>query len=92
MHKTFKVRPTEALLLSLERIVQDQADMVEFKKIAVKVAIDFLLENNLTDDQSQTMFSHVERLVISTTMDELNKNFEMAEKDAESIIGNNYLS
>ena len=92
MHKTFKVKPTEELLLALERIVQNQVDMVEFKKIAVKVATDFLRENNLTDAQCQTMISHVERLVISTTMDELSSNLEMLEKDAESIIGYSHLS
>lgn len=92
MYKTFKVKPTEELLLALEQIVQNQADMIEFKKIAVKVATDFLRENNLTDDQCQTMLSHVEKLVISTTMDELISNFEMTEKDAESIIGYSHLS
>lgn len=92
MHKSFKVKPTEELLLALEQIVQNQVDMIEFKKIAVKVATDFLRENNLTHDQCQTMISHVERLVISTTMDELCSNFEMAEKDSESIIGYSHLS
>lgn len=50
MHKSFKVKPTEELLLALEQIVQNQVDMIEFKKIAVKVATDFLRENNLTHD------------------------------------------
>lgn len=88
MHKVFTVKANDEEVLSMmERIVQEEIDVLEFKKVVVKVCTNFIRENDLNVEQGEKMKAHLEGLVFSKTIGELQRYYANATKTAEEILG-----
>lgn len=88
MLKEFRINvKNEEVLTMMERIVQEEIDVLEFKKVVVKVCTNFIRENDLSIEQGEKMKAHLERLVFSKTIGELQRHYANATKTAEEILG-----